>query len=119
MSTRAKYVPLSGDELKTAVSGLVEQGWQLKAGEKEIEKEYKFKGFPSAWVSRFLDIKYHCNKAFLTQVAMYSHRENHHPEIWNVYDQVKLTLTTHDMDGLTTNDVDMAKQFEKLSAKYE
>lgn len=45
---------------------------------------------------------------------MYSHKKNHHAEIWNVYNKVKLTLTTHDADGLTTKDIDFAKYCEKL-----
>ncbi len=67
-----------------------------------LEKEFEFNNFIEAF-------------AFLTKVAMLSERANHHPEIFNVYNRVKLRLTTHVL-GNTISDRDrkLAKQIDEL-----
>ncbi len=52
--------------------------------------------------------------AFIQQVAELAESHNHHPEIWNVYQQVRLTLTTHDAGGLTHKDVALASAISAL-----
>ncbi len=51
---------------------------------------------------------------FVTQVACLAERHDHHPELWNVYNQVKLTFTTHDAGGLTELDFQMAREIDTL-----
>ncbi len=51
--------------------------------------------------------------AFMTRVAAIAEQSNHHPEWRNVYNRVSITLTTHDADGLTQKDVDMARAIDR------
>lgn len=45
----------------------------------------------------------------MTQAALKSEKMNHHPEWFNVYNKVQITLSTHDVNGLSLNDIDLAK----------
>ncbi|MFT7351459.1 MAG: 4a-hydroxytetrahydrobiopterin dehydratase [Flavobacterium sp.] len=51
---------------------------------------------------------------FLTKVAILAEKASHHPEIKNVYNKVTITLTTHDADGVTNKDIDLAKKIDNL-----
>ena len=65
-----------------------------------IFKEYVFKNFNQAF-------------GFMTRVALMAEKMDHHPEWFNVYNKVQVTLTTHDCGGLSRNDIKMAKFMEK------
>ncbi len=51
--------------------------------------------------------------SFINRIADAAEEADHHPEIFNVYDRVELTLTTHDADGLTQKDFDLAMQIDR------
>ncbi|MDA7415590.1 4a-hydroxytetrahydrobiopterin dehydratase [Xenophilus arseniciresistens] len=68
-----------------------------------ISREFRFADFSQAF-------------AFMTQIAMAAERMNHHPEWFNVYNRVRITLTTHDASGLSANDVEMAGLADRLAA---
>lgn len=68
-----------------------------------ISREFSFADFVQAF-------------GFMTQVALVAEKLNHHPEWSNVYNRVAITLTTHDVQGLSTNDVDLAQQVDALYA---
>jgi 4a-hydroxytetrahydrobiopterin dehydratase len=53
---------------------------------------------------------------FMSQVAVLAEKRNHHPEWFNVYDRVAVTLTTHDVGGLSTNDIEMALLMDRIAA---
>jgi 4a-hydroxytetrahydrobiopterin dehydratase len=53
---------------------------------------------------------------FMTQLALAAEKHNHHPEWFNVYNRVDITLTTHDVQGLSTNDLALAKVADRLYA---
>jgi 4a-hydroxytetrahydrobiopterin dehydratase len=53
---------------------------------------------------------------FMTQMALAAEKHNHHPEWFNVYNRVDITLTTHDVQGLSTNDLALAKVADRLYA---
>ena len=61
-----------------------------------ITKQFKFKDFKSAF-------------AFMTSVALKAEEIGHHPEWFNVYNKVKITLTTHDVNGLSEKDIILGK----------
>ena len=60
-----------------------------------IEKYYSFKNFVEALI-------------FINKVGAIAEKMNHHPELFNVYNKVKLRLTTHDANGVTQKDFDLA-----------
>jgi len=71
-------------------------GWVEVAGRDAIVRDFTFKDFIEAF-------------AFMTRVALYAERMDHHPEWSNVYNKVSITLTTHDCGGLSERDVKLAK----------
>ncbi len=66
-----------------------------------IEKKFVFKNFNQAL-------------AFIVQVGLLAETQNHHPELFNVYNKVTIRLSTHDANGVTEKDFDLAKAIEKL-----
>ena len=75
-----------------------------KDGREAIVKEFKFSDFKNAF-------------SFMTSIALKSEELGHHPEWFNVYNKVKITLTTHDVRGLSKKDVILGQfidnQYEK------
>lgn len=71
-------------------------GWQDVQGRDAIHKQFEFKDFNAAF-------------AFMTRVALMAEKMNHHPEWFNVYKRVDITLTTHDAGGLSERDIKLAK----------
>jgi len=53
----------------------------------------------------------------MTESALAAEKFNHHPEWFNVYSRVDVTLTTHDVGGLTDHDIKLAKAMEKAAAR--
>ncbi|MBT5836267.1 MAG: 4a-hydroxytetrahydrobiopterin dehydratase [Hellea sp.] len=80
---------------KVAVEEL--DGWT--GGDDFITKIFKFKDFIEAF-------------SFMTNIAMIAEKMNHHPEWYNVYNRVDITLTTHDSGGVTEKDISLAKAME-------
>lgn len=76
-----------------------EDNWQLNGD--AIEKEFLFEDFIHAF-------------AFMTKVAIVAEKFSHHPEWTNIFNRVILTLKTHEVDGLTNLDFDMANEIEHL-----
>ena len=93
---------LKGDERREALAGL--DGWQESAGRNAIAKTFTFKNFNQAF-------------AFMTRSALLAEKMNHHPEWFNVYKTVEITLTTHDADGVTELDVRMAKAMNRFAGE--
>lgn len=67
-----------------------------------IERKFHFADFSEAF-------------AFMTRVALLAEQHDHHPEWFNVYNRVEITLTTHDAGGLSLRDVKMAKKIDALA----
>ena len=81
-------------------------GWELTSGGREAySKLFKFADFKQAF-------------SFMTSLAMKAEQINHHPEWENVYNKVKITLTTHDKGGITKLDYDMALFAESCFKNY-
>ena len=80
-------------------------GWSVKAGDRDaIEKTFKFADFKTAW-------------GFMSSVALKAEQMDHHPEWFNVYNRVEVILTTHDADGVTGKDTELAGFMDDLAAK--
>jgi 4a-hydroxytetrahydrobiopterin dehydratase len=73
--------------------------WTLRADGKAIMRTFKFADFNAAF-------------GFMTRVALYADKADHHPEWFNVYNRVEMTLTTHDAGGISARDVAMARWIE-------
>ncbi|KAJ2552228.1 Mitochondrial-processing peptidase subunit alpha [Coemansia sp. RSA 1933] len=74
---------------------LKDNGWALVSGRDAITKKFSFADFNQAF-------------AFMTAVALRAEKMDHHPEWFNVYNKVEITLSTHDCQGISTRDVDLA-----------
>ncbi|XP_072302127.1 pterin-4-alpha-carbinolamine dehydratase 2-like isoform X2 [Eucyclogobius newberryi] len=55
---------------------------------------------------------------FMSRVALQAEKMDHHPEWFNVYNKVQITLTTHDCGGLSKRDVKMAKFIDKITLSH-
>jgi 4a-hydroxytetrahydrobiopterin dehydratase len=73
--------------------------WSFK--DNGIEKNFVFKNFSQAL-------------GFIVQLGILAERNNHHPELFNVYNKVDIRLSTHDANGLTDKDFGLAKAIELL-----
>ena len=79
--------------------------WRHDEGRDSITREYRFADFAEAF-------------AFMAQLALRSEAHNHHPEWSNVYDRVTVTWTTHDVDGLSRLDLEMAQAADDAFARF-
>lgn len=90
--------PLSKDEISRELSGL--DGWEHQND--KLSKEFEFDNFRDA-------------VAFINRIAFEAEEQVHHPEIFNVYNTVNISLSTHDAGGkVTAKDVKLAKTIETL-----
>jgi 4a-hydroxytetrahydrobiopterin dehydratase len=94
------YPTLSSAELDAALAGL--PGWQRLEGRAAIGKSYRFRNFNDAF-------------GFMTRVALMAEKMDHHPEWFNVYNRVDLTLATHDSGGVTELDIQLARFIEEAA----
>ncbi len=92
--------------MEQALSDLQRSGW-LHADERGglIRKTFRFNDFAQAF-------------GFMTQLALYAEKHNHHPEWFNVYNRVELTLTTHDVGGISPLDVAFAQQADAVQRQF-
>jgi 4a-hydroxytetrahydrobiopterin dehydratase len=68
----------------------------------KLHREYRFQSFVEAF-------------GFMASVALVAERMEHHPEWFNVYHTVKIDLVTHDVGGISLNDVELARRMEALA----
>ena len=89
---------------KTEVTNRLKKlsGWKLMKGRNAITKTFKFKNFTEAF-------------GWMTSMALYAEKKDHHPEWFNVYSTVEVTLSTHDAGGVTSLDLDMAREMNQKS----
>ena len=92
---------LTGDARKSALAGL--KGWSETSGRDAITKKFVFKDFNQAF-------------GFMTRAALIAEKMDHHPEWFNVYKNVEVTLSTHDAGGVTELDIKLATEMDKLAA---
>jgi 4a-hydroxytetrahydrobiopterin dehydratase len=86
---------------KAAIAQL--KGWTETPGRDAIAKSYKFSDFNAAF-------------GFMTRVALKADKMGHHPEWSNVYNKVEVVLTTHDANGVTAKDVELATFMDEAAA---
>ena len=91
--------PLSEAEIAAALADL--PNWMLREDGKAIHRTFTFADFSEAF-------------AFMTRVALYAEKADHHPEWSNVWNRVNVFLTTHDAGGLSARDPAMARAIEGM-----
>jgi len=83
------------------VTAQISQLSDWKVVEAKLHREFKFSNFVEAF-------------AFMTKVAIVAEKMDHHPELFNVYNRVVIDLATHDVDGISTLDIELAKKINTL-----
>ena len=78
--------------------------WTVDAGRGAISRSFRFQDFAQAF-------------GFMSQMALVSEKMDHHPEWFNVYNRVDVTLTTHDANGLSTRDIAWATRADAAFAR--
>ncbi|WP_299367223.1 4a-hydroxytetrahydrobiopterin dehydratase [uncultured Tateyamaria sp.] len=93
---------LSAETRDTLLDPLKETGWEVVDGRDAIFKSFVFDNFVEAF-------------GWMTRVAIWAEKWDHHPEWSNVYKTVDVTLTTHDVGGISTLDVKLARKMDSLA----
>ena len=94
--------PMNNNDIQSALGQLNLSSttpWKLIDG--ALQKGFKFKNFTEAF-------------GWMTQVALVAEKMDHHPEWFNVYNKVDVTLVTHDANGITQLDFDLAAKMDAL-----
>jgi 4a-hydroxytetrahydrobiopterin dehydratase len=91
---------LSAADRAAALASL--PGWRSVGGRDAISKSFRFKTFSEAF-------------GFMTQVALTAEKLDHHPEWFNVYSRVDVTLATHDAGGVTALDIQLATAMNAIA----
>ena len=92
---------LTEAERDSHLAPLLEAGWSMVEGRDAIAKTYRFGNFVAAF-------------GFMTRAALWAEKLNHHPEWSNVYKTVEVTLSTHDVGGLSMKDIELARRMDSL-----
>lgn len=100
MPAKEEYKRLSEHEIEAEVARL--HKWSLSNG--KLNREFEFSSFVDAF-------------GFMTRVAMEAEKMNHHPEWSNVYNHVKISLVTHDLQGISNYDIKLANTINALFGK--
>ena len=93
---------LNNDQRDTDLAELLSNGWVLQDDRDAIRKQFEFRNFIEAF-------------GFMTQAAIWAEKWNHHPEWSNVYRHVDITLTSHDIKGLSARDIKLARKLDALA----
>jgi 4a-hydroxytetrahydrobiopterin dehydratase len=91
---------LSAEARAAALAELT--GWREVAGRDAITKTFQFADFSEAW-------------GFMSRVALAAERMDHHPEWFNVWNRVEITLSSHDVGGVSDRDLTLARRCDALS----
>ncbi|MCX2695496.1 MULTISPECIES: 4a-hydroxytetrahydrobiopterin dehydratase [Ochrobactrum] len=91
---------LNEDELKQELAKL--EGWQKVDDREAISKSFQFKDFNAAF-------------GFMSRAALYAEKLDHHPEWFNVYNRVDVTLSTHSENGITELDTQLARMMNAIA----
>lgn len=89
-------------EDRSTLQPLLANGWVQDASRDAITKTYRFPNFVEAF-------------GFMARAAIWAEKWNHHPEWSNIYGRVTITLITHDVDGLTEQDIRLAAKLDSLA----
>jgi len=100
MTTATRLDTQQIDTALLQLNNSTDEPWALQNG--TLQKVFNFADFVTAF-------------GFMTSVALLAERANHHPEWFNVYGRVEITLTTHDVAGLSQRDFDLAHAIDAIT----
>lgn len=92
---------LQGEDRLKALASIPD--WHVVEGRDAIARQFRFKDFNAAF-------------GFMARVALIAEKADHHPEWFNVYNRVDVTLSTHDAGGLTEKDIALALAMDAIAA---
>ncbi|XP_077182918.1 pterin-4-alpha-carbinolamine dehydratase 2 isoform X6 [Paroedura picta] len=112
MSSQSHW--LTAEERNQVLCDLKAAGWSELSERDAIYKEFNFKTFNQEL--NIVNVR-HIPKAFgfMTRIALQAEKMNHHPEWFNVYNKIQITLISHDCGGLTKRDVKLAQFIDKAA----
>ncbi len=90
-------MPLPRLDPAAAAAGL--EDWTVAADRPALQRTFRFADFAEAF-------------GFMSRIAILAEKQDHHPEWFNVYNRVEVTLTTHDAGGVTARDVTLARAMD-------
>ena len=94
--------PLSDHDRTQALAECLNNGWSMDQDRDAITKSFRFGNFIETF-------------GWMSKVALWAEKLNHHPEWFNVYNRVEVTLSTHDVGGLSALDVKLAEKMDQLA----
>ncbi|MCP8940149.1 4a-hydroxytetrahydrobiopterin dehydratase [Alsobacter sp. SYSU M60028] len=94
--------PMTRDEIREALTRL--PGWTMDEARDAITRRFVFADFSEAF-------------GFMARVALVAEAMDHHPEWSNVYRTVDVTLTSHDANGVTRRDLDLARAMDRIAGQ--
>ena len=97
-------VDLLNDEERAAAMAELD-GWEVVSGRDAITKTFQFADFNSAF-------------GWMARVALVAEQMNHHPEWFNVWSRVEVTLSTHDAGGLSEKDILLARKMDEFKVTF-
>ena len=93
---------LSNEDRANALAECLNNGWTLQEDRDAITKSFRFGNFVEAF-------------GWMSKAALWAEKLNHHPEWFNVYNRVEVTLSTHDVGGLSPLDIKLAEKMDQLA----
>ena len=93
---------LSDQDRANALADCLKNGWTLQEDHDAITKSFRFGSFVEAF-------------GWMSKAALWAEKLNHHPEWFNVYNRIEVTLSTHDVGGLSPLDIKLAKKMDQLA----
>lgn len=93
--------PLTQEQIEKELTKL--EGWTFK--DDKISRDFSFRDFKTAM-------------GFIVRIAFEAEQQAHHPELYNVYNSVKISLATHDAgDKVTSKDIELAKAIDRVASR--
>lgn len=96
---------LEGVQKVELVEKLRKSGWNSVSGRDAIIKQFLFPDFVKAF-------------GFMSSCAIIAEKMDHHPEWFNCYNRVEVTLSTHDCSGLSILDIKLAEEMDRIAANF-
>ena len=93
---------LSDEDRANVLAECLNNGWTLQEDRDAITKSFRFGNFVEAF-------------GWMSKAALWAEKLNHHPEWFNVYNRVEVTLSTHDVGGLSALDIKLAEKMDQLA----